>query len=45
MQQKPVQHYRYNADVLTITKEDIGYFLTHFQPEKEPEFVHWINFH
>ncbi|ASS49152.1 MAG: magnesium and cobalt transport protein CorA [Candidatus Fluviicola riflensis] len=45
MQQKPVQHYRYNADVLTVTKEDVGYFLTHFQPENEPGLMHWLNFH
>lgn len=45
MQHKPVQHYRYNADILTITKENIEYFITHFEPEKEPELMHWLNFH
>jgi magnesium transporter len=45
MQQKPAQHYRYNAEVLTITKEDEAYFATHFQPEEEPLLTHWLNFH
>jgi magnesium transporter len=45
MQQKPAQHYRYNADVLTITKEDEAYFATHFQPEEESQLTHWLNFH
>jgi magnesium transporter len=45
MQQKPVQHYRYNAEVTTLTKEDEAYFATHFRPEEEPEMTHWLNFH
>jgi magnesium transporter len=45
MQQKPAQHYRYNAEVLTITKEDEAYFATHFQPAEESLLTHWLNFH
>lgn len=45
MSQKPVQHYRYNAEILTITKENEEYFVNHFSPEKEPGTMHWLNFH
>lgn len=45
MAQKPVQHYRYNADVLTLTKEDEAYFVTHFRPDEELTMTHWLNYH
>jgi magnesium transporter len=45
MFQKLAQHYRYNAEILTITKEDEEYFVSHFSPEKEPATMHWLNFH
>lgn len=40
-----VQHYRYNNDVLTLTKEDEAYFVEHFHPLTEPDVTHWLNFH
>jgi len=45
MHQKPVQHYRYNAEILTLTKEDESYFATHFHPDNEPNVTHWLNYH
>lgn len=42
---KIVQHYRYNAEILTLTKETPSYFASHFAPEAEKEVNHWLNFH
>jgi len=41
----PAQHYRYTADMITLTKEIEAYFATHFDPENEQEVMHWLNFH
>lgn len=45
MQQKPVQQYQYDAEILTITKEDEAYFAEHFRPELAPDKMHWLNYH
>jgi magnesium transporter len=41
----PVQYYRYNDELLSFVKEDVPYFLAHFEPVNEPNVTHWLNFH
>jgi len=43
--ENPAQHYRYNSEIITLTKESEHYFATHFDPESEPGVMHWLNFH
>ena len=39
------QLYRYNAEVLTLEKENPAYFCETFDPLKELDVSHWLNFH
>lgn len=42
---KIVQHYRYNTEIFTLTKECPSYFAEKFRPEEERDTVHWLNYH
>lgn len=39
------QLYRYNAELLTLEKENPAYFCETFDPLKELDVSHWLNFH
>ncbi len=39
------QLYKYNADSVTLIKEDLPYFVTHFNPTSEMQFTQWLNIH
>lgn len=40
-----VQHYKYNADEIILTKEDEQFFADSFDPLSDPLHMHWLNFH
>lgn len=39
------QLYKYNADSVTLIKEELPYFVDHFKPVMEMQFTQWLNIH